>query len=169
MNLYDPSGNNNDYKKEIDFFDDDDEDERDISNDYQKYIDGNLIQIHLPSGKNLNKIFLKSKEYLAKNNGLILEGKLNDEYEAMQKNAISLIKLYIKEKLEKKSLSKDEKALYNKLYKECNEFVLKLQKSGSITYNLDILKVKKDKRFWFVLFFFFFLILYYYFIIIKKV
>ena len=110
-----------------------------------------MIQIHLPSGKNLNKVFLKSKEYLLKNNDLILEGKLDNEYNVMRKNAISLIKLYIKEKLEKKSLSKDEKGLYNKLYKECNEFSLELQKKGSILYNLDILKVKKDKSiFWYL-------------------
>jgi len=146
MNLYDPSRNeNNVEKKEINFFDE--EDEEDIPKDYQNYIDGNLIQIHLPSGKNLNKVFLKSKEYLLKNNNLILEGKLDNEYNAMRKNSISLINLYIKEKLEKKSLSKDEKDLYNKLYKECNEFSLQLQKKGSILYNLDILKVTKDKSF----------------------
>ena len=64
----------------------------------------------------------------------------------MRENAASLIKLYIKEKLEKKSLSKEEKNLYKKLYKECNEFSLKLGTiSGSILYNLDILKVKKDQ------------------------
>ena len=144
MNLYDPSRNeNNVEKKEINFFDE--EDEEDILKDYQNYIDGNLIQIHLPSGKNLNKVFLKSKEYLLKNNELILEGKMDNEFNVMRKNAISLIKLYIKEKLEKKSLSKDEKGLYNKLYKECNEFSLELQKKGSILYNLDILKVKKDR------------------------
>ena len=154
MNLYDPSGNkNNSDKKEINFFDDDEEEE-DILNNYENYIDGNLIQIYLPNGKNLNKIFLKSKEYLSKNNNLILEGKLDNEYNAMRKNAISLINLYIKEKLEKKSLSKDEKDLYNKLYKECNEFSLQLQKKGSILYNLDILKVKKDKSFLNIIFIF---------------
>lgn len=101
MNLYNPSGNkNNSDKKEINFFDDEEEEE-DILNYYENYIDGNLIQIYLPNGKNLNKIFLKSKEYLSKNNNLILEGKLDNEYNAMQKNSISLINLYIKEKLEK--------------------------------------------------------------------
>ena len=77
---------------------------------------------------------------------VILEGKLDNEFNSMRENATSLIKLYIKEKLEKKSLSKEEKNLYNKLYKECNEFSLKLgTTSGSILYNLDILKVKKDQ------------------------
>ena len=146
MNLYDPPEKiNNNEKKEINYFADEDED--DILNDYENYIDGNLIQIYLPNGKNLNKIFLKSKEYLLKNNNLILEGKLDNEYNVMRKNAISLIQLYIKEKLDKKSLSKNEKALYNKLYEECNEFSLLLRKNGgSILYNLDILKVKKDKK-----------------------
>ena len=146
MNLYDPPEKiNNNEEKEINYFADEDED--DILNDYENYIDGNLIQIYLPNGKNLNKIFLKSKEYLLKNNNLILEGKLDNEYNVMRKNAISLIQLYIKEKLEKKSLSKNEKALYNKLYEECNEFSLLLRKNGgSILYNLDILKVKKDKK-----------------------
>ena len=93
MDLYDPTGNeNNADKKEIDFFA---EEEEDILNDYQNYIDGNLIQIHLPSGKNVNKIFLKSKEYLLKNNNLILGGQLDNEYNDMRKNANSLIKLYI--------------------------------------------------------------------------
>ena len=67
---------------------------------------------------------MKSKQYLLKNNSLILEGKLDNEFISMQKNATSLIKLY----------------------KECNEFSLKLgTTSGSILYNLDILKVKKDQ------------------------
>ena len=145
--LYDSSLNNNNandnnnQKKKINFIDG----EEDLNN-YQNYIEGNIIQIHLPNGKNINKLFLKSKQYLLKNNSLILEGKLDNEFISMQKNATSLIKLYIKEKLEKKSLSKEEKNLYNKLYKECNEFSLKLgTTSGSILYNLDILKVKKDQ------------------------
>ncbi len=150
LDLYDSSENNNNandnnnQKKEINFLDDED-DEEDINN-YQNYIDGNIIQIHLPTGKNINKLFLKSKQYLLKNNSLILEGKLDNEFNTMRENAASLIKLYIKEKLEKKSLSKEEKNLYKKLYKECNEFSLKLGTiSGSILYNLDILKVKKDQ------------------------
>ena len=79
LDLYDSFDNNdldnNKKKKEINFLDDED-DEEDLDN-YQKYIDGNIIQIHLPSGKNVNKLFLKSKQYLIKNNSLILEGKLD--------------------------------------------------------------------------------------------
>ena len=145
MNLYDPTGNKNiGEKKEIDFFD---EDEEDILNDYQNYIDGNLIQIHLLNGKNINKIFLKSKEYLLRNNNIILEGRLDNCYNVMKKNANLLIKLYIKQKLEKKSLTKDEKALYEKLYEECNAFSIKLQEKVSLLFDLDILKVKKDRRY----------------------
>jgi GTP-binding protein EngB required for normal cell division len=72
---------------------------KDYLNDYNNYIDGNIIQIHLPTGKNLNKLFLISKNYILKNNSTILEGKLNDEYEIMEKNTNSLIKIYIKEKI----------------------------------------------------------------------
>ena len=159
LDLYDSSENkninaDNKQNKEINFLDDED-DEEDL-NDYQNYIDENIIQIHLPTGKNLNKLFLKTKQYILKNNNLILEGKLDNEFNSMKKNAASLIKLYIKEKLEKKSLTKEEKNLYIKLYKECNEFALKLRKNcGNILFNLDILKVKTDKTVFFYLGFFF--------------
>ena len=149
LDLYDSSENsntnaNNKQNKEINFLDDED-DEEDLNN-YQNYIDENIIQIHLPTGKNLDKLFLKTKQYVLKNNSLILEGKLDNEFNSMKENATSLIKLYIKEKLEKNSLTKDEKNLYKKLYKECNEFALKLRTNcGNILYNLDILKVKTDK------------------------
>ena len=143
LDLYDSFGKNEKEvsKNKIDnIFDDDDEE--DENNNYQRYIDGNIIQIHLPTGKNLNNLFLISKKYFIKNNSLILEGKLDDEYISMQKNAENLVKLYMKEKLEKKSLNKDEKTLYKKLYEECNKFVIKLQKNSSILYDLEILKVK---------------------------
>ena len=58
----------------------------------------------------------------------------------MKENTASLIKLYIKEKLENNHLSKKEKDLYARLYKESNEFVLKLQSEVSLLNNLDILK-----------------------------
>jgi hypothetical protein len=117
LDLYDSFGKNEKEasKKKIDIIFDDEEE--DVNNNYQKYIDGNIIQIHLPTGKNLNNLFLISKKYFIKNNGLILEGKLDDEYISMQKNAETLVKLYIKEILEKKSLDKTEKNLYKKLYK----------------------------------------------------
>lgn len=147
LDLYAPlEGEKNDNKqskKEINFLSEEDEEE-DLNN-YENYINGNIIQIYLPKGKNLNKIFFKSKQYLLKNNSLILEGKLDNEFNLMRENANTLIQFYIKEKLEKKSLTKDEKNLYEKLYKECNEFSSKLcTNGGSVLYNLDILKVKID-------------------------
>ena len=143
LDLYDSFGKNEKElsKKKIDIIFDDEEEE-DENNNYQSYIDGNIIQIHLPTGKNLNNLFLISKKYFIKNNGLILDDKLDDEYIAMQKNAETLVKLYIKENLEKKSLNKNEKNLYKKLYNECNEFVINLQNKASILFDLEILKVK---------------------------
>ena len=143
LDLYDSFGKKS--KKSINDmnFLSDEEDNENI-NSYQNYLDGNIIQIHLPTGKNLNQLFSLSKKYIVKNNSNILEGKLDNEYNIMKNNANTLIKFYIKNKLEKKSLTKRENDLYEKLYKECNEFSLKLEKSGSILYNLDILKVKTD-------------------------
>ena len=145
MDLYDSfedKNNNKPTDSKIDFLSDEEENEN--LNDFYNYIDGNIIQVHLPTGKNLNNLFLISKKYIFKNNNIILEGKLDDEYKIMEKNALSLVKLYIKEKLEKKSLTKRDKDLYEELYKACNEFSHKLQNSGSIFYNLDILDVKTD-------------------------
>ena len=85
--------------------------------DYQNYIDGNIIQVNLLTGKNLNKLFLISKNYIFKNNNKILGGELDDEYKIMNDKASSLVKLYIKEKLEKKSLTKRDKDSYKELYK----------------------------------------------------
>ena len=69
----------------------------------------------------------------------------------MNDKALSLVKLYIKEKLEKKPLTKRDKDSYKELYKVCNEFAHKLQTSGSILYNLDILNVKTDPSFYKIL------------------
>ena len=69
----------------------------------------------------------------------------------MKENTASLIKLYIKEKLENNHLSKNEKDLYARLYKESNEFVLKLQSEVSLLNNLDILKIKSDPTFYEIL------------------
>ena len=155
MDLYDSfedKNNNKPADSKIDFLSDEEENKN--LNDFYNYIDGNIIQVHLPTGKNLNNLFLISKKYIFKNNNIILEGKLNDEYKIMEKNALSLVKLYIKEKLEKKSLTKRDKDLYKELYKACNEFSHKLQNSGSILYNLDILDVKTDPSFYKILGFF---------------
>jgi len=120
---------------------------KDYLNDYNNYIDGNIIQIHLPTGKNLNKLFLISKNYILKNNSTILEGKLNDEYEIMEKNTNSLIKIYIKEKILKKPLTKRDQDLFSKLINDGKNFAHKLQKSGNILYDLEILNIKTKSFF----------------------
>ena len=45
-------------------------------------------------------------------------------------------------------MTKRDKDSYKELYKVCNEFAHKLQTSGSILYNLDILNVKTDPTFY---------------------
>ena len=152
LDLYDSFDDdkiNNNPQKEINFLSD--EEEEDNLNDYHNYIDGNIIQMYIPEGQNLNKLFQISKEYYFKNNKIILEGKLDDEFNKMKENTASLIKLYIKEKLENNHLSKNEKDLYARLYKESNEFVLKLQSEVSLLNNLDILKIKSDPIFYEIL------------------
>ena len=64
--LYDSSINTNEIKEyNMDnFFDD----EKENNNDYNNYINGNIIQVHIPTGKNINKIFSITKEYIIKNN-----------------------------------------------------------------------------------------------------
>ena len=143
---FDEKNNNKEPNAKINFDSDDEENEN--FDDYQNYIDGNIIQVNLLTGKNLNKLFLISKNYIFKNNNKILGGELDDEYKIMNDKALSLVKLYIKEKLEKKPLTKRDKDSYKELYKVCNEFAHKLQNSGSILYNLDILNVKTDPTFY---------------------
>ena len=66
IDLYDSSINTNEIKEyNMDnFFDD----EKENNNDYNNYINGNIIQVHIPTGKNINKIFSITKEYIIKNN-----------------------------------------------------------------------------------------------------
>ena len=115
--------------------------------DYDKYIEGNIIQVHIPSGKNMNIIFSTTKEYILKYNDLLIGDKLKDEFNKMGNNASQLTKFYIKEKLQNKSLTKEEGELYKKLYKESNEFTKMLKKNCSILYSLDMLNVKKFSEF----------------------
>ena len=46
-------------KIKINELDDEDlfNDNEDIDNNYDNYCEGNIIQIHIPKGKNINKIF----------------------------------------------------------------------------------------------------------------
>ena len=66
----------------------------------------------------------------------------------MENNASLLISFYVKEKIYKKSLSKEEKKIYKQLYKEGNEFSNILSKNCGILYKLesmDILKINKKQ------------------------
>ena len=127
---------------EDDFF----KDEEENIDDYQKYVDGNIVQVHIPSGKNMNKIFLTTKEYIYKNNALVLSNELDTEFENMKNNASQLLKFFIKEKKKKLSLTNEEKETYKILFKKGSEFAQKLKRNCSLLYSLDILDVKsKDK------------------------
>ena len=144
IELYDDCLNKKEGKEvtEENFFNE----EENKEDDYKNYIEGNIIQVHIPTGKNMNKIFSSTKEYILKNNDLLIGEKLTDTFKKMENNASQLINFFIKEKLKKTSLSNDEKELYNKLYKECNEFSNMLKNSCSILYSLDILNVKSLKE-----------------------
>ena len=144
IELYDDCLNKKEEKEitEDDFLNE----EETIEDDYKKYVDGNIIQVHIPTGKNMNKIFTSTKDYILKNNELLVGDKLSNTFTNMENNASQLISFFIKEKLNKTSLSKEEKELYDKLYKECNEFSTMLKNSCSILYSLDILNVKSIKE-----------------------
>ena len=137
--LYDNSVNQNIVKKEynVDNLFDDDEDN---NNNYNNYIDGNIIQIHIPTGKNMTKIFSTIKEYVTLNNN-----KLNDNIlEETKKDVQKLIDFYILEKIEKKQLTNEKSEEYISLYTKCVDFVNKYKNSCSLLYNLEILN-KKSK------------------------
>ena len=141
--LYDSTINNNNNSNKIEEKDEDDffKDEEDTTNNYENYIDGNFIQIHIPTGKNINKIFPILNEYLKKYNKLLID-KNQNEFLQMKDNSQKLINYYIKEKIQKKSLSKEEEKELDLLYNKCNKFVKKLKNQCSILYNLDILNRK---------------------------
>ena len=141
--LYDSTINNNNNSNKIEEKDEDDffKDEEDTINNYENYIDGNFIQIHLPTGKNINKIFPILNEYLKKYNKLLID-KNQNEFLQMKDNSQKLINYYIKEKIQGISLSKEEEKELDLLYNKCNKFVKKLKNQCSILYNLDILNRK---------------------------
>jgi GTPase Era involved in 16S rRNA processing len=141
--LYDSTINNNNNSNKIEEKDEDDffKDEEDTTNNYENYIDGNFIQIHIPTGKNINKIFSILNAYLIKYNKLLID-KNQNEFLQMKDNSQKLINYYIKEKIQKKSLSNEEEKELDLLYNKCNKFVKKLKNQCSILYNLDILNRK---------------------------
>ena len=137
MELYDNSININNKEKEYNldnFFDE----EEDNGQNYDNYIEGNIIQIHIPTGKNINKIFSTTKEYLLKNNDLLIK----NDFSSIKNDVKILVNFYIKEKLEKKSLTYNEKQKYKELYEACNNFVVKFKNNCSLLYNLNILSAK---------------------------
>ena len=121
------------------------EDEK-IENNYDNYCEGNIIQIHIPTGKNINKIFWISKEYLIKNNKFLMDEKDNEIIQ-MKEYTKKLIKFYIKEKIEKNELNKEEKEEKNTLLKRCNNYIDKNGNESSLLNNLETLNIKKGNKF----------------------
>ena len=118
-------------------------------NNYDNYCDRNIIQIHIPTGKNINKVFLISKEYLIKNNKFLMNEKDN-EFIQMKENTKNLIKFYIKEEIEKNKLNKEEKEEKQTLLKRCNDFIDRKKKECSfLINNLKLLNIKKGNIFTF--------------------
>ena len=130
--------NKNNELDEEELFNDNDDDE----NNYDNYCEGNIIQIHIPTGKNINKIFWISKEYLIENNRYLMDEKDN-EFIQMKENTKKLIKFYIKEKLEKNELSTEEKEEKKTLLKTCNDYVEKKKSECSLINSTEILNIKK--------------------------
>ena len=142
--LYDCTINKNNDIDEIDQEENFFEDEDDKVEGYDNYVDGNMIQIHIPTGKNIHKIFSTTKEYIIQNNTNLI----NDDIFKLKDDAKKLIKFYIKEKLEKESLTKYEEKELNRKYEECNKYVIDYKNKCSIFYNLDELNVKSKAKFW---------------------
>ena len=144
LELYDSSINKrngiDDIEKEENYFDDED----DIIEGYDNYVDGNMIQIHIPTGKNIHKIFSTTKEYIIQNNTNLTNNDLLIKRDDVKK----LVQFYKKEKLEKKSLEKRENNELNNIYKECNKLVINYKNKCCILYNLDILNIKTKTKCW---------------------
>ena len=141
LDLYDSSINTQNKTKvyNIDnFFDD----EKENNNDYDNYINGNIIQVQIPTGKNINKIFSITKEYIIKNNNNLFS-KDFFEYKNYTKK---LIQYFIKEQKEGKSLTKDENEDYKRLYNICKDIVNDFKKNNCIIDNLDILEIKSKAK-----------------------
>ena len=124
MGLYDNSINK---KTKVENYNEDNffEEEEEInSNKYDNYIDGNIIQVHIPSGKNLDKIFATTKEYLLRNN----KDLITKDFISIKNDVKILINFFIKSKLENKSLTSEEKNNCNELYDKCNNIVSDFRK-----------------------------------------
>ena len=111
----------------------------------RNYIEGNIIQIHIPTGKNIDRIFSTTKEYLIKNNDSLIK----KDFSSNKNEAKLLISFYIKEKLEKKSLTSEENKKCIELYELCNNLVVDFKNNCSLLYKLDILSQKSKGLFYF--------------------
>ena len=141
IDLYDSSINIKNDKKEYDednFFDE----EENNNNNYDNYINGNIIQVHIPTGKNINKIFSKTKEYIINNNNSLYTKEFTD----YKNYSTQLIKYFIKEKLENKYLSEEESKEYYSLYDISIIAVKDFKNNNSLFYNLDILNIKSKGK-----------------------
>ena len=119
----------------------------DIENNYDNYCDRNIIQIHIPSGKNINKVFLISKEYLIENNKFLMDEKDND-FIQMKEYTKNLFKFFIKEEIEKNELNKEEKEEKKTLLKRCDDYIYRKRNECSfLLNNLKLLNIKKGNIF----------------------
>ena len=144
FDLYDDTINQN--KTEINDADDLFSDESDTSNNYSEFIDGNIIQIYLPKGQNVDKIFSTTNIYFMNSNKILFNKELDNDWEKMRGNTKRLIELYTKKELEKTSLTAQEKEEYTSLYNECNIFVNNIKKDCNLLYNFELLKVKSKEK-----------------------
>lgn len=145
IDLYECPKKENDHKEEINE-DNIFNEENDDLNDYEKYLDGNIIQIHLPTGKNMDKLFLKTKETILKNNELIMSDKYQNNFKQIRDDVKMLIQYFLKEKKKKIPLSTEEKEKYKSVYKNFNEFIKTIKANCKIVYNIDIFNSKANNK-----------------------
>ena len=142
-NLFELYDNSLDIKKEIKEINEDNFLEDDLANNnYNNYIDNNIIQIHIPTGKNINNIFMITHEYL-KNNNLYLLDKDDDEFIQIKKDTKQLIQYFIQEKIKNNKLNSFENKDKKSLQKKCNDFVNKIKNECSLLYNHKLFNIKK--------------------------
>ena len=112
---------------------------------YENYCEGNIIQIHIPTGKNINKIFWISKEYLIEDNRYLIDQKDNELIQ-MKEFTKHLIKFYIKERIEKKYLNKKEEEEKKTLLKICNDYIDNKKKECTLLASSEIIKIKEGNK-----------------------
>ena len=143
LELYDDKFNQKENKEinEDELFNENEDD-----NNYDYYSEGNIVQIHIPTGKNIDKIFKLSKEYLIQNNKYLIEEE-NNELIQMRQYTQKLIEFFIKEEIENKTLDNSEKKGKEKLLEITNAFISIKKLDSSILNNLEILNIKKGNNF----------------------